>query len=210
METIADLKTIYIWKDRLLASLLLCLLLSMHPSASWVCTRAVQTLLPSSQWLDSTFSESFTRKFDCRVSVKGVRMISWRNISFDSCSVSDLQGNFLLSSGSGTIRLDRILVKKPQGGLLTQVRLRDIQLSKRVYKNSRALSLWLLFMRKSLALQALDLSVVQSRHSTKLQITSCSRGDLHLGGQLTLENSRIVRDEIQASLSADGLLRSIF
>ena len=210
METIATLKMIYVWKDRLISSFLFCLLLLAPPSASWVCTRAVQTLLPQGQWLDSAFSETLTRKFDCRVSVKGVRMISWRNISFDACSVSDHQGRFLLSSGSGVIRLDRILVKKPRGGFVTQVRLHDVQLSKRVYKNSRALSLWLLFMRKSLTLQDLDLAVVQSRYSTKLQITNCSRGDFRLGGQLTLENSRIVRDEIQASLSANGLLRSIF
>lgn len=210
MNALKSLKMTYIWKGRLLASFLFCLLLLAAPSASWLCTCAVQTLLPPGQWLDSSFSETLTRKFDCHVSVKGVRIISWRNISFDACSVSDRHGRFLLSSGSGVIRLDRILVKKPQGGFVTQVRLRDVHLSKRVYKNSRALSLWLLFMRKSLTLQDLDLAVVQSRRSTKLQITNCSRGYFQLGGQLMLENSKIVRDEIQASLSANGLLRSIF
>lgn len=160
-------------------------------------------------WVDRALSDVLTEKYGCSVTVKNVRLPRWRDIYFSSLDVRAQTGNMLIRSTRGSLHLKNfdLFGKAP---METELNLYHVIFFHEYYKNSPAFKRWKRALKKPVEVEELLLRVVQSEEKTWVQILKSRSKDVFLDGEILIDASGHLHDEIHARYSPWMMFTSLF
>lgn len=170
-----------------------------------------QTALQSlkGEWVDVAFSDVLSERYGCQVTVKNVHFDNWSLIRFESLRVCSFEGKPLIYGSAGSFQLWRAELWKMMI-FETEVQLKNVRFTKEYYKDNPALKKWSSWMKRPIAMEKLDLRVIQCPNRTLLGIIRCESKDIALEGGLLIDSTGKIENKIRAYISPWTLVRSLF
>lgn len=161
------------------------------------------------KWVDSTLSQSLSRKCDQVVRVKNAKIVRWFRVSFGAVDVHSKNGKLLIRAGSGQIRLKRFGLRKDVPREV-EIRLQDVAFFKDYYRHTFSFGPLNLLMRKPITVSRLNARVAEKGSRMDIGVLGSSAKEITLSGEMTIEKNRVVQNTISVSLYTSKILRAIF
>jgi len=176
--------------------------------ASFIVLVASYPLSLSGPWLDESLSGMFSEKYHCPIHLKNVKL-SWSDVSFESIKISSKENKLLISATPGKVEFRKFSVRK---GLLFEIDLHlgNMAFEKEFYKNSDSFNKFFgQLMHNSLIVKDLKVNIVQDEYYTRIKILRCASKDVSVTGGMTLDNTRVLKDDLLVTLSPLMMLRAV-
>ncbi len=160
------------------------------------------------QWIDRFLSEFLSKKYAQNVRVANVKIVHASSITFDYLQVKSLEGKWLIRAVSGRLSFKKIGIKKDSVREI-EIYLKDSAFSKDYYKDYRFSTPFGFLVTKPMVVENLKILVTQKGRMTHVGIVSSSSKDVILSGSLTMDDRRVVKDNILIKFSPGMLLRAV-
>ena len=159
------------------------------------------------EWADQAFSDILSQRYDARVRVTGVRMPSWTEIHFDALRVDSREGERLLRSGSGHLRLRRIEWSR-QPLFVTELIVEELDLMREYYRRALPVHPWGSLLKKPLRLDEIRLQIHQRPKQTRVEVRDCQADGIQIQGAWVLGHSEAPGEGLKVKLSPWLILKT--